>query len=220
MRRVGDVRGRWNRRYAQRGVHPFATAPATWLVENRGLLLIVPGRRALDLACGDGRNAGYLARLGFVVDALDISDVAIDALRAAVAERQVAVRALRVNLETDPLPDEPYDVIVQVNYLQRTLFATLAAGLAPGGLLLIETVTRAHVENLGNQFDPSFLLDPGELRHAFPTIEVIRYREGVFEISGRPRAVASVGARRGRGAGLPRWIPGSPVKTAGSVGCP
>ena len=193
-----DARERWNRRYAERGVHPFASAPAPWLVENRRLLSSVPGRRALDVGCGDGRNALYLARRGFTVDALDISDVAIDALRAAATERQLPVSALRVNLETDPLPDGPYDVIVQLNYLQRSLLATLAPALAPGGLLLVETVTRAHVEQLGNNFDPRFLLEPGELRDAFAGLELLRYTEGVVRRSGHARAVASLAAQRGR----------------------
>lgn len=193
---LDETRERWNRRYAERGVHPFASAPAPWLMENRWLLSSVPGQRALDVGCGDGRNAVYLARLGFVVDALDISDVAIDALRAAATERQLSVRALRVNLETDPLPDGPYDVIVQINYLQRNLFDALAAALAPGGLLLVETVTRAHVERLENHFAPRYLLEPGELRAAFAQLALLRYQEGVFERSGRARAVASLVARR------------------------
>jgi len=190
------ARERWNRRYAERGVLPFASAPAPWLVENRGLLSSVRGRRALDVGCGDGRNAVYLARRGFTVDALDISDVAIDALAAAATERQLPVRALRLNLETDPLPDGTYDVIVQLNYVQRSLFARLAAALAPGGLVLAETVTTAHVDQLGKNFDKRFLLEPGELRDAFAELDLLRYQEGVHARSGGARAIASLVARR------------------------
>ncbi len=191
-----DARELWNGRYAERGVRAFTEAPGAWLVENRELLSSVRGARALDVACGDGRNAGYLARLGFAVDAIDISDIAIDSLTAAAKAQPLAVRALRLDLASDPLPDGHYDVVMQFNYLQRSLFSALATALAPGGLLIAETVTRAHVEELGHSFDPRFLLEAGELRDAFADLEVVRYEEGVRERSGRARAVASLVARR------------------------
>jgi tellurite methyltransferase len=196
---VGDEdspRERWNRRYRQRGLRAFAQPPGAWLVESGALLAGVRGHRALDVACGDGRNAAFLARLGFVVDAVDISDVAIDALQIAAAQRRLPVNALRLDLQRDPLPDGRYDVIVQLNYLQRGLFATLIDALAPGGLLIAETVTRAHVEQLGNRFDPRFVLEPGELRRVFAGHEIVRYQELVAKRNGRPRAVASLIARR------------------------
>jgi SAM-dependent methyltransferase len=191
-----DPRERWNRRYVQRGVRAFPEAPAEWLIDNRSMLGGARGRRALDVACGDGRNAAYVAGLGFEVDAVDISDVAIDALQAAAIDRGLAVIPRRLDLERDPLPGSHYDVIVQLNYLQRSLFEPLAQALAPGGILLVETVTRQHAEELGNAFDPRFLLDRNELRTSFPDLEVVRYEEGVTERSGRPRAVASLVARR------------------------
>jgi tellurite methyltransferase len=156
------------------------------------------GRRALDIACGDGRNAAYLAQLGFNVDAVDISDVVIDALQAAAIDRRLAVNPIRLDLERDPLPSSDYDVIVQLNYLQRSLFGPLAQALAPGGILIVETVTRRHAEELGNPFDPRFLLDRNELLTSFSDLNVLRYEEGVAERSGRPRAVAGLVARAER----------------------
>lgn len=191
-----DPRGRWNRRYAARGVRVLPEAPAQWLTENRSVLSGLDGRRALDIACGDGRNAAYLARLGFEVDAVDISDVAIDALQAAATDRRLSVRPLRLDLEREPLPGSDYEVIVQLNYLQRSLFEPLARALTPGGILIAETVTRVHVDALGNDFDPRFVLDRDELLESFPDLDVLRYEEGIAERSGKPRAVASLVARR------------------------
>jgi tellurite methyltransferase len=165
------------------------------------------GRRALDLACGDGRNAAYLASRGFTVDAVDISDVAIDALRAAASRHGLAVNALRLDLELDPLPGTDYDVIVQINYLQRSLFGALGQALSPGGVLIVETVTRIHAEELGNAFDPRFLLAPGELRTAFRDLDMLRYEEGMVERSGRPRAVAGLVAQKPSAPGRARSIP-------------
>jgi tellurite methyltransferase len=190
------ARAKWNRRYADRGLEPFPDRPAEWLVENRALLSGLGGRRALDVACGDGRNALYLAQLGFDVVAVDVSDVAISALRAVAAERGLAVDARQADLETEPLPRGRYDAIVHINYLQRDLFGPLARALTLGGILLLETVTRAHVEELGNRFDPRFVLADNELLRAFPDLLVRHYREGVADRSGRPRGVASIVAER------------------------
>jgi SAM-dependent methyltransferase len=190
------ARERWNRRYRQRGVRAFPDAPSEWLIENRSWLCASSGRRALDVACGDGRNAVYLARLGFEVDAVDISDVVIDALQAAANDRGLAVKPRRIDLERDALPALDYDAIVQLNYLQRSLFEPLANALSPGGILILETVTSEHVTELGHQLNPRFLLDREELLTAFPDLDVVRYEEGIAQRSGQPRAVASLVARR------------------------
>ena len=134
-----SARERWNRRYTERGFVPFPDRPAEWLVENRAVLTGPGGRRALDLACGDGRNALFLAQLGFDVVAVDVSDVAINALRKAAVNRGLAVDARRVDLEDEALPGDRYDVIVQINYLQRDLFGSLARALTSGGILIVET---------------------------------------------------------------------------------
>jgi SAM-dependent methyltransferase len=184
---------RWNERYAD-GFEPFPDAPAPWLVEHRDLLT-GPGR-ALDIACGDGRNALYLAQRGYAVDAVDASSVAVDALQVAAAQRGLAVRVLLVDLEREPLPDGPYDVVVTMNFLQRDLFGVLQDVLAPGGLLLYETFGQAHVTQLGRSFNPAYLLEDGELLRAFDRLEVIDHFEGVAERSGGPRGVGSLVARR------------------------
>jgi tellurite methyltransferase len=187
---------RWNERYTQ-GFQPFPQAPARWLVEHRELL--GGGGRALDVACGDGRNALYLAQRGYEVDAIDASDVAIDALRAAARERDLAIYPRVVDLEREPLPAGPYDVIVTMNFLQRDLFGALQDALAPGGLLFYETFGQAHVTQLGRSFNPAYLLEEGELLRAFCDLEVIDHFDGVAERSGDPRGVGAVVARRPSG---------------------
>jgi len=194
------ARERWNERYAGDGFRPFDVDPAEWLAEHHGLLGELAGERdaprALDVACGDGRNARLLAELGFAVDAIDVSDVAVAALRAAAAERGLPVTAAVVDLERDGLPDGTWDVVVCVNYLQRDLFAGLQDALTAGGLLLCETFARAHVEELGRPFNPAYVLDRNELLRAFCDLHVRHYREGVAERRDEPRGVASIVAQR------------------------
>ena len=191
---------RWNERYAQ-GFEPFPDAPAEWLVEHRDLL--TGGGRALDVACGDGRNALYLAQLGYAVDAIDASDVAIETLRTAVAQRGLAITPRVVDLEREPLPPGPYDAIVTLNFLQRDLFGALQDALAPGGLLIYETLSQAHVDELQNSFNPAYLIDRGELLRAFPRLEVVAHHDGVVQRGGGPRGVGSLVARRPAGGHRP-----------------
>lgn len=192
---------RWNARYTQ-DFRPLPDAPASWLVAHRELLTGGERtRRALDVACGDGRNALYLAQHGFAVDAIDASDVAIDALRAAARERDLPITPLVVDLEHEPLPPGPYDVIVTMNFLQRDLFGPMRAALAPGGLLFYETLAQAQVTELGRSFNPDYLLGDGELLRAFAGLELIEHFEGVTARSGDPRGVGAIVARRPAGTG-------------------
>jgi SAM-dependent methyltransferase len=192
--RQTGARERWNERRSAEGFAPFPDAPAQWLVEHRSLL--GAGGRALDVACGDGRNALYLARLGFDVDALDVSDVAIEALRAAAPERAPTVHPRVVDLEREPLPQDAYDVILNFNYLQRDLFGALERALRPEGRLFFETFGRAHLDQLGKRIDPAYVLDHNELLHAFPGLRVRHFREGIAERHGVQRGVASLVAQR------------------------
>jgi tellurite methyltransferase len=203
--RSHPARERWNERFRGAGTAPAQDVPSEWLVDHEALLRASAATgappRALDVACGNGRNALYLASLGFEVDALDISDVAIEALSAAASDRELAVRARVVDLEDSGLPPGAYDVVVTMNYLQRDLYAALQQAVAPGGLLVFETFGPAHEEELGRQVNPDYVLAPNELLRAFPDLLVRHYREGVVERSGRPKGVASLVAQRPRETG-------------------
>jgi SAM-dependent methyltransferase len=191
-----DARDRWNERYARAGREWMPELPAEWLVAHAALL--TGGGRALDVACGDGRNALYLAQRGYMVEAIDVSDVAIAALCATAEARglTMTIAPRVVDLEREPLPGGPYDVIVMLNFLQRDLFAPIAQALAPGGLLLFETLARSHVDELGHSFNPAYLVEPGELLSAFDGLEVVDHREGIVQGSGGPRGVAGIVVRR------------------------
>ena len=121
------------------------------------------GRRAVDLACGGGRNALYLARKGFTVDALDISPVAIEAL--AKRAEGLPVRAVVTDLDGYEPPAGCYDLAVMANFLDRDLMKRVADALNPGALFIVETYMKhPRNEKRGN---PDFLLEPGELRRLF-----------------------------------------------------
>ena len=169
-----DDRRRWNQRFADSS--PDFT-PAEWLVRHASLLEPRHATaRALDLACGSGRNALYLASLGYEVDAWDISDVALGLLHAKTESLPIArVNPRQVDLEAQgSLQANTYDLILDFNYLQRSLFDEMRLAVRPGGLLVIHVLMRRSTNDDRN---PAHLLAPGELRSTFEDLQVIEYEE-------------------------------------------
>jgi tellurite methyltransferase len=158
------------------------------------LLPLLPAGRALDVACGTGRHALLLAARGQHVTAVDFSGVALDILEARARSKHMPVRRsdrfpepgrrahgvlelMQADLERIHLPDRCYDLILCVQFLQRSLFPQMARALRPNGVLLMETFTRAQLEFECGPRNPAYLLESGELREALPGLRVLFYRE-------------------------------------------
>lgn len=115
----------------------------------------------LDIACGEGRNALFLARRGYRVTAIDISDVGI-----SKGERQARLEGLSIDfrimdLDVEPLPEGPFHLILNMNYLKRELIPQEVSRLSPGGVLLFDTILLPPDGAPGH--DSSFFLRPGEI---------------------------------------------------------
>jgi SAM-dependent methyltransferase len=168
--------------------------PSALLVENRALL---PARgRALDIAMGSGRNALYLASLGFRVTGVDVSRVAVELCREKAARLGLAVEAIVADLEDYRLPTDTYDLIINFHYLQRGLAGPMVQALRPGGVLVFESFTIDQLQYSYGPKDPAFLLQPGELPEMFVGLETLLYYEGVIEGDRGPKAVAQLIGRR------------------------
>ena len=178
---------------AQRSARETAAQmePTRWLLEHEHLL--PRAGDALDVACGRGRNALWLAGRGLRTRALDRDAAAVEFLGREAARRRAPVVAEVANLESDGVAfgADAYDVIVVVHYLHRPLFPALKAALRPGGLLVYETFTRGQEER-GHPRNPAFLLEHGELRELVQPLEIVVEREGDFD----GKLLASVIARR------------------------
>jgi SAM-dependent methyltransferase len=166
-------------------------APSLWLTSNAHLLPRTGD--ALDVACGNGRHALWLAERGLPTTAVDRDADVIEALNVEATRLRLPLKAEVVDLESDGFQFAPdtYDLIVVVHYLHRPLFPSLLAALRSGGLLVYETFTRAQAAR-GRPTNPAFLLEPGELVMRVQPLEVVVSREGDYE----GRTIASVIARR------------------------
>jgi 2-polyprenyl-3-methyl-5-hydroxy-6-metoxy-1,4-benzoquinol methylase len=166
-----DLQDKWNRFYSQPNLN---TEPAPILVENNFLL---PKQGiALDLACGLGNNARYMAKVGLTVDAWDISDIALENLNQQIATTKLNIDTKQCKIDSDSLPHNHYDVVVICRFLDRNLCNAIMASLKSGGLLLYQTYTRSKLDKIGPN-NPDFLLETNELLQLFAPLTVIFYRE-------------------------------------------
>ncbi len=97
---------------------------------------------ALDIACGNGRHAKVLSQLGFMVDALDISSIALKNL-ANIAH----ITPVLADLDNFIFTPNRYDVVLNSFFLDRRLFPSLIASLKPNGIVLFETFIRLDVDS-------------------------------------------------------------------------
>ncbi|HEU4390039.1 MAG TPA: class I SAM-dependent methyltransferase [Blastocatellia bacterium] len=187
-------RQHWDVRYEGADcLHGFE--PSEFLVENTNLL---PGRGlALDVASGEGRNAIYLAECGYQVIALDISTRGLTKCVHVARNRNLPLDAAAVDLGEFPLPESWFDVIVNFNFLQRDLATRIAGALKPGGVVVFETLTTRH-RTWKPDFNPAYLLEPGELPTLLAGLRLLKYREADIGDAERPRSVASLISRRDR----------------------
>ncbi len=151
-------RQRWDRKYAA-GEGPAHFKAKPFLTRHHQLLV---GGRALDVACGFGGNALYLASLGYLVDAVDASGFALGKARGEATRRGLPINFVQADLSRWRVPPARYDLIVVFFYLNRALMPALVAGLRPGGLLFQANRNRRFLA-VRPGFDPDYLLQPGEL---------------------------------------------------------
>ena len=174
-------------------------APSPWV--TRWAAELPAGASVLDVACGSGRHARWLAARGLRVTGIDRDAAALTGL-SGVAETIVA------DIEGGPWPlppDATFDAIVVTNYLHRPLWPQLLAAVARGGRLIYETFAVGN-ETVGKPSNPAFLLAPGELLDAVRgQLRVVGYEDG-FLASPRNAYVQRICAVRERaGAQAPRY---------------
>jgi tellurite methyltransferase len=121
--------------------------------------------KALDIACGNGRNSLFLAEKGFAVDAVDISTVATNHLTG----RNSQIKVICQDIDHWVIPENCYELILNIRFLDRRLFPMIQDGLRPGGVLIFESFT-------GGKND-KYCLKQNELLQTFQSFNIVYYNE-------------------------------------------
>ena len=194
-------RDKWDERYRSGAYvtrrHPGALL-ADWIdrLEVSGM-----APRAVDIACGAGRNAIFLARRGWHVDAVDISPVALERLRAAADAEDLSITCSELDLEPaaaalDGFRGQAYDLAVLMRYTDTSLVEVLPRAIAPGGYLIAEMHMNTGKKVAGPR-SPRFRVAAGALRQAGAALDLLHYYEGLItDPDGRTVALAQLVGRR------------------------
>ena len=144
----------------------------------------IPTGKALDIATGKGRQAQFLAERGFVVEGIDISEVALVEARRQAEEKGLSIFFRQADLDRCDLPEVAYDLILNFNYLQRSLVPKMKKALKLGGYIIFETYL-IDQRVFGHPRNPAYLLGHNELLELFRDLRILCYREGRFTDEGR-----------------------------------
>ena len=184
-------RQKWDQRYRE-GAYAARTHPSAFLKACAPRL--PPSGRALDLACGTGRNALFLAGRGFSVDAVDISPEALAIARTRSAG--LPIRWLERDLDDAFEPSDGYDLILNIRFVNLPLVAALIPTLRPNGVLVVEQHLATEEDVIGPK-NAAFRVPPGALAALAEPLAVERLEEGIVEDpDGRRAALARLLARR------------------------
>jgi len=192
------ARDRWEAEYGETGYEPNREA-TPFLVETLGSE--APGL-ALCLAAGAGRNAVYLATLGWQVTATDISATGLQWLNRWARECGVDVESVVTDLVSWEPGTTCWDLVTMVSYLQPAFFPAIRRALRPGGLFLFHTFGPKQLEQSWGPRSAAHLAEPETVRSAFQDWELLRFEEGVFPRGdGRQEGVVRMLARKPRRPG-------------------
>ncbi len=168
-----DEKRHWQEKYSRDDYDP-ELEPSVLLtewVDDR------PPGRALDLACGTGRNALYLAERGFEVTAVDISPRALELAEQKAREKGLTVNWIAADLDTYAIEGQ-YDLIVISFFsVNKGMVLPIIDALKHGGTLLCENHMLPPSASEDEARKHRFHLRPGELRHLFPGLKEVRYEE-------------------------------------------
>jgi tellurite methyltransferase len=173
---------KWNEKY-QSGNYPDEPAAIV-----KQYVAPADGKNALDIAAGNGRNALFLAKQGFVVDAVDISDKGL----AQFAEKHPGIHPICADLDDFDIPAKRYDLIVNIKYLNRRLFPYIRKGLASGGVLIFETFLDSPNPAKNQPGCRDYLLRENELLHTFLSLKIVCYKEAKDEKDAEAAWLASL----------------------------
>ncbi|MBN2865647.1 MAG: class I SAM-dependent methyltransferase [Thiotrichales bacterium] len=140
---------------------------------------------ALDLGCGGGRDAVFLAKQGWQVSAIDNENRVIKRAKQLALRSGASVKFRCCDLKnTGCLTDQTFDLVMVMRFLNRDLFEPIKQRIKPGGWLVFQTFTEG-VEKFGSPKNPNFILKRDELSQVFKDFKIITDRMETLS-DGRP----------------------------------
>ena len=193
----------WDERYSEAGF-AYGDQPNDFLAAR---FAEIPPGPVLDLGCGEGRNAVFLAEQGYDVTAVDQSAAGLQKAERLAAQRGVEITTVQADLGQFTLQPNHWAGVVSVfchlpPELRRSLYTSVVQGLRPGGVLLLEAYTPAQVgRGTGGPSNPDSMLSLDRLKDELPGLEWIvaeekerDVREGSFH-TGLASVVQFIGRR-------------------------
>jgi 2-polyprenyl-3-methyl-5-hydroxy-6-metoxy-1,4-benzoquinol methylase len=165
-------REKWNNKF--RSGNYINNKPAQVLTEN--LHLLPQTGTALDLACGLGANAIFMAKRGLTTHAWDTSDIALDMLHATTKQNGIRIIIERKDIIKNPPSAESFDVIIVSHFLERSIVSEIINALKKNGLLFYQTFTLNRLVDTGPR-NMKYLLERNELLRLFTSLSVLHYIE-------------------------------------------
>jgi len=159
---------KWNKKYE---TDHLSDAPSSVV---KRFFKLAGGKKALDIAAGNGRNALFLADQGFAVDAVDIADAGLNLFSGKHAN----VHPICADLDNFDIPPNQYDLIINIKYLSRRLFPYIREGLKRGGILIFQTFLDSPNGGSEQPLCRDYRLRENELLHAFLSLKILFYKEG------------------------------------------
>lgn len=175
----------WNDRFAASD-YAYGKEPNDFLKENTHY---ITGKQVLCLAEGEGRNAVYLAKLGYEVTLVDFSSAALCKAKALAAEHQVKITTVHSDLLNYPIAENSWDAIIMIfahlpPATRKQVHAQCVTGLSQRGVLIVEGYTPLQLNNnTGGPKDESFLYTQPLFITDFSALSFIIFRQVEREIN-------------------------------------
>ncbi len=168
----------WSARYSERE-YLYGKEPSAFLQENVGFL---SKGKTLDVACGEGRNAVFLALKGFSVEGVDFCEKALERAKKLAESSGAEVEFKKADLDFFLIPVLKYNTIVVVDYHPGpALLKTLGRGLAKGGTLLVDGWHMEACRRGVKGVEPFECFKSNELLNAVSDLQVLFYDERFME---------------------------------------
>jgi tellurite methyltransferase len=172
-----DTRTKWNHKHKERLQQLTEPEPNARL---ESLSDYLTGGTALDLACGVGGNSLFLARNNYKVQAIDISEVAIDYIEIQAVKHNLSIQTQVSDLTNFNLNKKSFDLVVITYYLDRSLFPIVKKHIKEGGYFFMETFYQSpQTENQG--VSTQYKLKPKELLSEFGDWKVLFFEDNEQE---------------------------------------